>query len=51
LSAQDISRTKEADVVKIDPLPTSLKYRSWQGNFISQVEAASGRNDNRPRLH
>jgi hypothetical protein len=24
-------------------LPTSLKYRSWQGNFISQVEAASGR--------
>jgi hypothetical protein len=40
-------RTKEADVVKLDPLPTTLKYRSWQGNFISQAEAASGRNANR----
>ncbi len=40
-----IAELKEADVIKLPPLPTMAGFKAWRSNVHDQVTAASGRGD------
>ena len=43
--ARGSSKVKEADTVKVPPMPTPQQYRAWRAAIRSQVTAASGRGE------
>ena len=38
-------RVKEADSIKVPPMPSPLQYRQWKGSIRTEVTAASGRGE------
>jgi hypothetical protein len=43
--ARGSSKVKEADTVKVPPMPNPQQYRAWRAAIRSQVTAASGRGE------